>query len=136
MHTDPGRIQTCTFNLTNLSGIVVDEYENLYVCLTKQNCIIMISSKNEITLPGDYMYRPFLSGIIAGKYDTTGGYADNSYIDPKPFEAKFRHPTGIALGPAYGYPLRKYNLYVCDSCLLYTSPSPRDGLLSRMPSSA
>ena len=28
--------------------------------------------------------------------------------------------------------------YVCmaDACLLYTSPSPRDGLLSRMPSSA
>ena len=25
---------------------------------------------------------------------------------------------------------------VCDACLLYTSPSPRDGLLSRMPSSA
>ena len=24
----------------------------------------------------------------------------------------------------------------CNSCLLYTSPSPRDGLLSRMPSSA
>ena len=25
---------------------------------------------------------------------------------------------------------------ICTSCLLYTSPSPRDGLLSRMPSSA
>ena len=25
---------------------------------------------------------------------------------------------------------------VLESCLLYTSPSPRDGLLSRMPSSA
>ena len=25
---------------------------------------------------------------------------------------------------------------VSDPCLLYTSPSPRDGLLSRMPSSA
>ena len=24
----------------------------------------------------------------------------------------------------------------CGTCLLYTSPSPRDGLLSRMPSSA
>ena len=24
----------------------------------------------------------------------------------------------------------------CETCLLYTSPSPRDGLLSRMPSSA
>ena len=32
----------------------------------------------------------------------------------------------------------KRPLYVSDSllCLLYTSPSPRDGLLSRMPSSA
>ena len=27
-------------------------------------------------------------------------------------------------------------LNICQSCLLYTSPSPRDGLLSRMPSSA
>ena len=26
--------------------------------------------------------------------------------------------------------------YLLNSCLLYTSPSPRDGLLSRMPSSA
>ena len=28
------------------------------------------------------------------------------------------------------------NLYRYKDCLLYTSPSPRDGLLSRMPSSA
>ena len=28
------------------------------------------------------------------------------------------------------------HLELVDSCLLYTSPSPRDGLLSRMPSSA
>ena len=28
------------------------------------------------------------------------------------------------------------DLQACDTCLLYTSPSPRDGLLSRMPSSA
>ena len=27
-------------------------------------------------------------------------------------------------------------LHRCITCLLYTSPSPRDGLLSRMPSSA
>ena len=30
----------------------------------------------------------------------------------------------------------EYDLVVLDDCLLYTSPSPRDGLLSRMPSSA
>ena len=29
-----------------------------------------------------------------------------------------------------------HSLYASHSCLLYTSPSPRDGLLSRMPSSA
>ena len=29
-----------------------------------------------------------------------------------------------------------YNIRKIDDCLLYTSPSPRDGLLSRMPSSA
>ena len=28
------------------------------------------------------------------------------------------------------------NQVLCVTCLLYTSPSPRDGLLSRMPSSA
>ena len=34
-----------------------------------------------------------------------------------------------------GYAVAK-QLAVCGACLLYTSPSPRDGLLSRMPSSA
>ena len=32
-------------------------------------------------------------------------------------------------------PALRYLSYIC-TCLLYTSPSPRDGLLSRMPSSA
>ena len=30
----------------------------------------------------------------------------------------------------------EYGMEQCRTCLLYTSPSPRDGLLSRMPSSA
>ena len=29
-----------------------------------------------------------------------------------------------------------HRINIIDTCLLYTSPSPRDGLLSRMPSSA
>ena len=43
--------------------------------------------------------------------DSTYAYADDAY-------------TAYAAAAAY------------DACLLYTSPSPRDGLLSRMPSSA
>ena len=33
-------------------------------------------------------------------------------------------------------PRTKNQQYLVNTCLLYTSPSPRDGLLSRMPSSA
>ena len=36
----------------------------------------------------------------------------------------------------YIYSLTKIALCKSGTCLLYTSPSPRDGLLSRMPSSA
>ena len=50
---------------------------------------------------------------------------------------------GLRLNPIYLYrrrfrlpPFRLPNLGDSVSCLLYTSPSPRDGLLSRMPSSA
>ena len=40
-------------------------------------------------------------------------------------------------GVAYGdFLLRIVEIYRFEACLLYTSPSPRDGLLSRMPSSA
>ena len=35
-----------------------------------------------------------------------------------------------------GTPIPQKMLDLYNSCLLYTSPSPRDGLLSRMPSSA
>ena len=35
-----------------------------------------------------------------------------------------------------GLPFNKMWILALKSCLLYTSPSPRDGLLSRMPSSA
>ena len=37
----------------------------------------------------------------------------------------------------YGYlAIWKKNLFMFNTCLLYTSPSPRDNLPSRMPSSA
>ena len=46
--------------------------------------------------------------------------------------------SGVSRGAKsyIGVVLKKNHATVLYSCLLYTSPSPRDGLLSRMPSSA
>ena len=45
-------------------------------------------------------------------------------------------PAGAANGAASTHNIFVYDYTVMDGCLLYTSPSPRDGPLSRMPSSA
>ena len=58
-------------------------------------------------------------------------YADN-LVD------RISYPTykePVVLTYTY-YAKSKRRLDVSNPCLLYTSPSPRDGLLSRMPSSA
>ena len=51
----------------------------------------------------------------------------------------FASPEGGTLLCIFLEPARTSKMVLivqCGSCLLYTSPSPRDGLLSRMPSSA
>ena len=48
------------------------------------------------------------------------------------FAAGFRSVLGVAIIPPYETYI-PYEVYIC---LLYTSPSPRDATLSRMPSSA
>ena len=47
-----------------------------------------------------------------------------------------RASNAVAIGKIKSKVTPKSSFYKPDSCLLYTSPSPRDGLLSRMPSSA
>ena len=51
----------------------------------------------------------------------------------------FMHLIGIAwlvANPNNFYQMAEDSINLDEGCLLYTSPSPRDGLLSRMPSSA
>ena len=57
----------------------------------------------------------YASKICAGKIKDPSGVKRKDFKGPKPSKA-----MGGSIKP----------------CLLYTSPSPRDGLLSRMPSSA
>ena len=49
---------------------------------------------------------------------------------------KYNTPPRIRGIPKYNTPPRIRGIPKYNTCLLYTSPSPRDGLLSRMPSSA
>ena len=53
-------------------------------------------------------------------------------LDTKKFNARF----GGGLIAEQKAVVAKPQTFMNCSCLLYTSPSPRDGLLSRMPSSA
>ena len=50
------------------------------------------------------------------------------------FEKYYGLSRFVDQGVINAYLDNKFELYL--TCLLYTSPSPRDGLLSRMPSSA
>ena len=55
------------------------------------------------------------------------------YVEELP--ARLVNDLGLQLKNNFIKGLAEYNIEYLD-CLLYTSPSPRDGLLSRMPSSA
>ena len=61
----------------------------------------------------------------------------NKYPEFKNDLSKLREKSYESLGLRAGYSHQEAKKLAKDSfCLLYTSPSPRDGLLSRMPSSA
>ena len=58
----------------------------------------------------------------------------NPSVPQLPSNTKATDASGSFIGPARITYIQVEG--VANSCLLYTSPSPRDGLLSRMPSSA
>ena len=77
-------------------------------------------------------------GLIAqgtlGSTPATGGQG-KYYIQANYATSLFQ---GTAVNQTAGYIITAQAAITntCIGCLLYTSPSPRDGLLSRMPSSA
>ena len=80
-----------------------------------------------------------LGKVIAGHedYEVTDGQISYRGKDLLELEPEERAWEGVFL--AFQYPVEipgVGNNYFLRTCLLYTSPSPRDGLLSRMPSSA
>ena len=86
-----------------------------------------------VKVSGSYKAQVGYAKQASGFINTNDGTASTSYntIDVKTdsevhFKASGSTDSGLKIG--VGIEL--------ESCLLYTSPSPRDGLLSRMPSSA
>ena len=85
---------------------------------------------------------------LKGVCESLKGYATKlkSIIsDPKVKEETFKvirmslgkcSVVGEVLKTTQVEPSQEEDIGWCTRCLLYTSPSPRDGLLSRMPSSA
>ena len=69
---------------------------------------------------------------MSGDYNTHNNQQPNiNYNDTKVDLNKY----AIFVDGVTSDPSKDYQSFL-ESCLLYTSPSPRDGLLSRMPSSA
>ena len=71
----------------------------------------------------------------------TRKYKVNFIINDDPYITKILNADGCHLGQQdmsinFAKKILKKNSIIGITCLLYTSPSPRDGLLSRMPSSA
>ena len=81
-----------------------------------------------LTAIGDVMRRVYERGWITtrdGNISMRKRAGKYLYITPSGWRKTIVHPEHIVRLEV-----------LTDPCLLYTSPSPRDGLLSRMPSSA
>ena len=78
----------------------------------------------------------FLIGLLAATWLGWGVLAGLAFVVGCVLAAWYAVPSGL-LTVVVSPPLLFLGaLALVNACLLYTSPSPRDGLLSRMPSSA
>ena len=97
------------------------------MALTDQSTRIRSGEELDASLIDPYLkaHIPGLSGLpVISQFP--GGASNLTYLLEYP-EQEF-----VLRRPPFGHKAKSAH----DICLLYTSPSPRDGLLSRMPSSA
>ena len=82
---------------------------------------------------GDLMEHGFTAALRCVHFPPSGKHVIIGGANPQ------QNPRGGGMsggGMTFNLQLHEFDLASALSCLLYTSPSPRDGLLSRMPSSA
>ena len=90
---------------------------------------------NQPTLPQGTTVAPALQNVQAGETVSTPGVTGTveAALPTAPTTPTIAAPGSVAASQIASQPAATAQSY---TCLLYTSPSPRDGLLSRMPSSA
>ena len=147
----PSSPTSLLLNQARAAEIMEQEKVDLIICANPIN-IYYLTNQRPMTYRlgmNDFSYATLSSkpmdppSFITGRYDLyMGGALDTKLsdllnfrmasfpIDPDSF-AKLTDPNDIINAPVFeGFYPRLH------SCLLYTSPSPRDATLSRMPSSA
>ena len=110
------------------AAIWIEERENIISYLGQAGLAVLILNVVMMTL-AFYIAKGFATGISQRKCISLECGLQNGTLAV--FVA-----TQIFNDVAYMVPTAAYALIMYITCLLYTSPSPRDGLLSRMPSSA
>ena len=98
----------------------------------KQVFKILDPDKTEIRFNSEWMKSVDPSEFIK----MLSSYTVARMLERDDFSKRYKSQQPISIHE-FLYPiLQGYDSVKLDACLLYTSPSPRDGLLSRMPSSA
>ena len=116
----------CTYNISNISlkdaaapKILANSHKLVYLKSPTASSIWMLSPSKKLISKKNYQKHATLYSILilllSGDIELNPGPANSFYPCPL---------------------CELYVEYGMKACLLYTSPSPRDGLLSRMPSSA
>ena len=97
--------------------------------------IILITLSISLFVEGDYLAHPKSQALI-DELVTNHGFEQSFVEDVLSNAVKQQKIIDSISKPAeFTWTWDRYKKLFID-CLLYTSPSPRDGLLSRMPSSA
>ena len=123
------RLITLTETLTK-PDITKTESNNCFIehCFKDDTVLIVACTDPSLTLLLEIMHR-------AGNVQISRlSMYHNSYYHSKQISLSFHWPRAHHV-TCKSLPTNN-GLLMCNACLLYTSPSPRDGLLSRMPSSA
>ena len=92
----------------------------------KKSCILLIDNYDSFTYNLVQAFQAEGAEVLVFRNDKINSVT-----------AKDIKPTHIVISPGPGNPGNAgVSVEIIDTCLLYTSPSPRDATLSRMPSSA